>query len=246
MKKSIFILLLLFYSCFAAIAQQKTNFILNKEAKRHWENAMFYKKEAKNFSENKLVIEELEQLIKIQEYPEAFLELGKLYGRGYVSSWIYRSEECFQKYAALCPYKKDIAEEEKNKCEMFRKMRKRRFEQKLIGKWSTSPTSFGINTYCFEVNNNGTVTVPYEYSSYLETVIDWQTLNFGYFPDFGKYILNSNSSILGESFKTRSLEESGETINLYTHISFFYQENDENPSDNELIGYINIALNKPF
>lgn len=106
MKKSIFILLLLFYSCFAAIAQQKTNFILNKEAKRHWENAMFYKKEAKNFSENKLVIEELEQLIKIQEYPEAFLELGKLYGRGYVSSWIYRSEECFQKYAALCPYKK--------------------------------------------------------------------------------------------------------------------------------------------
>lgn len=57
---------------------------------------MIYKEEAKNFSENELVINELEKLVAIQDYPDAYLELGKLYGKGYVSSWINRSQECFK------------------------------------------------------------------------------------------------------------------------------------------------------
>ena len=240
MKKSVFLLLFCF-SSIAVIAQQRTGITLSKEAQKYWDNAMIYMEEAKNFSERELVINELEKLIKIQEYPDAFLELGKLYGKGYVSSWINRSEECFRKYTELCPNKKDLADKEKNKCEIFRNMRKKRFEQKLIGKWSTIP-EFGSYTYCFEVNSNGTVTIPYEYSSYIERVTDWQTINFGYWPDYGKYILNDNSSIHAESFKVRYID-SGEVTNMYIHICFFYQENDEYQSDDKLICYINHAWN---
>lgn len=124
MKKSVFLLLFCF-SSIAVIAQQRTGITLSKEAQKYWDNAMIYMEEAKNFSERELAINELEKLIKIQEYPDAFLELGKLYGKGYVSSWINRSEECFRKYAELCPNKKDLADKEKNKCEIFRNMRKK-------------------------------------------------------------------------------------------------------------------------
>ena len=237
MKKTIS--LLLFCSSFVAMAQQKTGITLSKEAQKHWDNAMIYMEEAKNFSERELVINELEKLIEIQEYPDAFLELGKLYGKGYISSWINRSEECFSKYVEMRPDKKDLADKEKNKCEIFRNMRKKRFEQNLIGKWSTI-SEFGNNTYCFEVNSNGTVTIPYEYSSYMQRVSDWQTINFGYWPDYGKYILNANSSTHAESFKVRFIDSDG-ISNLYIRICFFYQENDECISENKLICYINHA-----
>ncbi len=239
--KSLFILFL--FLTFNISAQQKTNKTLSPEAKRYWNNAMIYKEEAKTFSENELVINELEKLVAIQDYPEAYFELGKLYGKGYISSWIDRSQECFKKYVKLCPDKKDIAEEESNKCETFRNIRKIRFNKNLVGKWVTAPEiKFGGNTYCFEVNSNGTVTVPYEYSAYLERVTDWQTINFGYWPDYGKYILNTGNSIHAESFRVKFIG-SENISNLYIHICFFYQENDENLSENKLVGYINHAWN---
>lgn len=245
--KSIFTSLFLFLFIIVS-AQQKTAITLSPEAKKHWNNAMIYKEEAKNFSENELVINELEKLVAIQDYPDAYLELGKLYGKGYVSSWINRSQECFKKYAELCPEKKNIAEEESNKCDAFRNMRKIRFEKKLVGKWVTDTgIKFGDNTYCFEVNSNGTVTIPYEYSSYLERVTDWQTINFGYWPDYGKYILSINSSVHAESFRVRYIDsDSGKISNLYIHICFYYQENDDLQSDNKLIGYINHAWGNSY
>lgn len=214
-------LFLLFYFN-SVFAQQKSVAVLSAEAKRHWNNAMIYKEEAKNFSENELVINELEKLVAIQDYPDAYLELGKLYGKGYVSSWIDRSQDCFKKYAELCPDKENIAKEENDKCEAFRNLRKKRFENKLVGKWVTdSRIKFGDNNYCFEVNNNGTVTVPYEYSSYMERVTDWQTINFGYWPDYGKYILSTGNSKYSEAFKIRYISDEGEVEYIYIYIYAF-------------------------
>lgn len=238
--KSVLVSLLSFYFI-ESFAQQNSNSTLRGEAKRYWDNAMIYKEEAKSFSENELVIDELEKLIAIQEYPDAYLELGKLYGRGYVSSWIERSEECFKRYAELCPENKNLAEEENNRCEAFRNIRKKRFEKKLIGKWSPN-SSYGDIYYCFEINSNGTVTVSYEYSSYLERVSGWQTINFGYWPQFGKYIFNTNN-IHSETFPVRFVDSDGVKI-AYVYISFFFQENYENASADELICYINMKWPK--
>lgn len=232
--------LFLIFSSISVFAQQKNISVLSTEAKRHWNNAMIYKEEAKNFSENELVINELEKLVAIQDYPDAYLELGKLYGKGYVSSWINRSQECFKKYIELCPDKKNIADEENDKCEAFRNIRKKRFENKLVGKWVTDfGIKFGDNVYCFEVNDNGTVIVPSEYSEYMGRVTDWQTINFDYWPNYGEYILSTGQ--YSGAFKVRYFSDDGEVENIYIHISFFYKENDENPSNDELIGYINHA-----
>ena len=230
----------IFCSCFIPTMAQQNDVrsILNKESQKYWNNAMIYKEEAKNFSETELVINELEKLISIQEYPDAYLELGKLYGKGYVSSWISRSEECFEKYIELCPDKKGVADEEKNKCEIFRNIRKKRFEKKLVGKWSTFP-NFGDSYFCFEVNSNGSVTVPYKYFN--GRVVDWQTINFGYWPDYGKFTLSTNSSSHAESFKVICVD-SEDVSYAYVHICFFYQENEESLIDNKLICYVNQAI----
>lgn len=240
----------LFIFCFSfipCIAQKgNTNApkkILSEEAKSHWDRAIIYIEEAKTFSDYSFAINELEALLKIEEYPDAYLELGKIYGKGYTDIEINRSEECFNKYMELCPRTKNIAEEEMNKCEVRRNIRKKKFEDKLIGKWS-STGDFGSYFYCFEVNNNGSVTVPYEYSYEMEMVSDWQTIGFTYWPTFGKYTLTTNQTF-ADTFKVKYYNQDiGAWQNKYVYISFFYQENSEHSADGELICYINCAFPK--
>ncbi len=233
--------LFLIFSFISVFAQKENVIALTPEAKRHWDNAMIYKEEAKNFSENELIINELEKLIAIQDFPDAYLELGKLYGKGYVLSWIKRSHECFKKYVELCPDKRNVAEEENSKCETFRNLRKMRFEKKLVGKWYAYSDYFGEGSYCFEVNSDGTVRVPYEYSNYVERVTDWQTIPYDFwtfYSDNGVYMLTQFDSTQSKAFRLRYIGKDGINI-IYHYIAFLYQENVENESDNELICYVN-------
>lgn len=78
-------------------------------------------------------IKELETLIQTNKYPEAYLELGKLYGKFNTTDKLRKSEEYFRLYSQ-CPGAKNI-DNEKDELAVKRELRYNAFRQALIGKW---------------------------------------------------------------------------------------------------------------
>lgn len=226
--------------------KEKKEIVLSDAGRVHWRNAKIYIEEAQETWDYSMAINELQEMLKTDEYPEAYLELARLFSKYITSDYINKSNEYFDKYIDFCPSKRNEIEDEKEEIKTRRKIKQQKFENKLVGKWTavlgeSISSEYGDFITCFEISRNVNgkllIKVPATYSYDYDSVMEWKYVDLLYYPQFGMYVFQE-PCIYSDSFRVKVYDQTSDISPNFQYISIRITYSDDSIDKNSMTAYL--------
>ncbi|WP_419544823.1 hypothetical protein [Odoribacter laneus] len=178
---------------------------LSEAGRSHWRRAQIYIEEAKDERGYEYAISELWKLLETDEFPEAYLELGRMYSQLYSPSEKIneKAQHAFERYMTLKPEKREETLKEMDRFAVKREMKLQAFYDSITGKWGGALSKnnyFGFFIYDIEIKRNGYVYArcPATYTDRNDRVASWQNKEICYWNDYDFYQFEYSVKVFDE------------------------------------------------
>lgn len=202
MKKCIFLFIFFLIQSSLSLMGQEG---LSETGRSHWRRAQIYREEAKDERGYEYAIGELLKLLETDEFPEAYLELGRMYSQLYSPSEKIngKAREAFERYMELKPEKKEETLQEMDRFAVKREMKLQAFYDSITGKWGGALSRnnyFGFFIYDIEIKRNGSIYArcPASYMNQNDKVANWQYKDISYWNDYDFYQFEYSVKVFDE------------------------------------------------